>query len=311
MMETILITGGTGLIGEALANMAAAEGYKVIILSRKPQRAEREGIGYAAWDTGKGTYDSRAFAGADHVVHLAGANVAEKRWTERRKKEIVSSRVTSGELMVKALTETPNRIRTVVSASAIGWYGPDRVRPSTPFVESDPPNDDFLGDTCRRWEDSVLPVTALGKRLVILRTSLVLTNRGGAYPALTRSMKAGIATILGSGSQVISWIHLDDICRMYLHAIRNQALQGIYNAVAPETITNKDLVLRAARAQHRPFIPVHVPAFLIRLALGELSVEVLKSTTVDGTKMRNTGFTFVYPGVDAAIGALRAESTHG
>ena len=303
-METILITGGTGLIGSALSELLVAQGYRVIILTRKPGPQVKENISFAAWDVKKGTIDSASIAGADHVIHLAGAGVADKRWTDDRKKEIVSSRVDSGKLLVKALSEVPNQVQTVVSASAIGWYGPDKKSSKKPFVETDPPDSDFLGEACRLWEQSIEPVKSLGKRLVILRTSIVLSEKGGAFPELTKTLKFAIASILGDGKQVISWVHLDDICRMYLFFIQNKNTAGVYNAAAPEFVTNKALVLLAAKKINRPFIPVHVPEFALKIVLGEMSIEVLKSTTVDGEKIRKAGFKFIYPGIDAAVNEL-------
>ncbi len=303
-METILITGGTGLIGSVLTELLVSQDYKVIILTREPKKQIKENIIYAAWNIKKGTIDSNAIASADHIIHMAGAGVAEKRWTDSRKKEIVSSRVDSSKLLVRALSEAPNKVQTVVSASAIGWYGADEKNGKTAFVETDPSAADFLGETCRLWEDSIRPVTLLGKRLVILRTSIVLSKKGGAFPELIKTLKVAVASILGEGKQVISWIHADDICRMYLFAIQNKNLKGPCNAAAPEHVTNKELVLKAARVRNKPFIPVHVPTFALKLALGEMSTEVLKSTTVDDAKIRNEGFRFIYPGIDAALNEL-------
>jgi uncharacterized protein (TIGR01777 family) len=303
-METILITGGTGLIGKELSELLVSHGYKVVILTRSPRRQVRENISYASWDIKKGTIDASAIANADHIIHMAGSGVAEKRWTDSRKKEIISSRTDSSRLLIKVLHEIPNRVKTVVSASAIGWYGPDPKNGNSTFVETDPSFKDFLGETCRLWEQSIRPLTMMGKRLIILRTSIVLSNKGGAFPELTKTLKWGIASILGSGKQIVSWIHVDDICRMYLFAIQDENMQGVYNAAAPEHITNKELVMKAARARKRPYIPVYVPVFGLKMVLGEMSIEVLKSTTVNDKKVRDAGFKFIYPGIDAALNEL-------
>lgn len=303
-METILLTGGTGLIGTALTELLLAQGYKVVILTRESRKQVSEQLRYALWDVKKGFIDRTAVGEADHIIHLAGAGVAGKRWTESRKKEITDSRVDSGELIVKVLSETANKVQTVISASAIGWYGPDIKGSNKAFVETDPAASDFLGETCRRWEASIQPVKTLGKRLVILRTSIVLSKKGGAFPELTRSQNLGIASILGGGQQVISWIHIDDICRMYLFALLNNKTEGVYNAAAPEFITNKAFVLQAAKLKNRPFIAVHVPEFALKLLLGEMSVEVLKSTTVDAGAIRQQGFRFLFPTVEAALNEL-------
>ena len=301
-MATVMITGGTGLIGTALTSLLTSRGYKVIILSRKAHTAT-ENVSYATWDIKKSYIDPNALRIADHIIHLAGAGVADKRWTKKRKEEIRNSRVDSGKLIVKTLTETPNKVKTVVSASGIGWYGQDKTG-KRPFVESDSSSGDFLGTTCNMWEDSIKPVTGLGKRLAILRTGIVLSKKGGAFKEFLKPFKGGVAAILGTGDQVISWIHIEDLCRLYLAAIEIPQINGIYNATAPETITNKQLMLKIAKVRGRPYIPVHVPEFALKIVLGEMSIEVLKSATVDSTKVRNAGFTFTYPTVDAALNDL-------
>ncbi len=299
-MNTVLIAGGTGLIGTSLSKMLLSKGYKVIILSRSAKPVQGN-ISYAKWDINKSIIDKDAVAQADHIIHLAGAGVADKRWTDKRKKEIVDSRVKSSELLIKVLKETNNKVQGVVSASAIGWYGPDQK--GKIFTETDPPNNDFLGETCRLWEQNIEPVKHTGKRLVMLRTGIVLSNQGGAFPEFKKPNKAGIAAILGSGKQMISWIHIDDLCRMYIEAIENNNLNGVYNAVT-DHVTNKELILRIAKARKKPFIPVHIPEFILKLMLGEMSIEVLKSTTVDNSKIKHTGFKFLYPTLEAALNEL-------
>lgn len=301
-METVLITGGTGMIGTALTKLLTSKGYEVIVLSRKPRPA-KDNVSYAVWDIKRSMIDADAIRKADHIIHLAGAGVADKRWTAKRKKAIVDSRVKSAELLLKGIRENENKVKTIVSASAIGWYGPDR-KGKSPFVETDPPSNDFLGSTCRQWENSILLANDVGIRTVFLRTGIVLSTQGGAFPEFVKPMKAGVATIFGDGSQVISWIHIDDLCRMYVAAIEMQHLNGPYNATAPETVSNKELMLKIARARRKPFIPIHVPTIALKLFLGELSIEILKSATVDDTKIRESGFKFIYPTVDAAVNEL-------
>jgi hypothetical protein len=310
-MPTVLITGGTGLIGKALTEKLFKKGYEVIVLSRESSMVNGESqnkIRTANWNIEKQTIDENAIRSADHIIHLAGANVAEKRWTEKRKKEIVESRTKSSELIVKALNEIPNKVKAVVSASAIGWYGPDKkIPPAKYFVETDSPDNDFLGETCRLWEKSIEPVKQLNKRLVKIRTGIVLNNGKGALKEFSRSLKFNIAAILGSGEQMISWIHIDDLCRIYIDAIENENLSGVYNAVAPTPVNNKKLTLELARKlKGKRFIPIHVPEFILKIALGEMSVEVLKSCAVSSDKIKNTGFQFLYPAIESALGDLLA-----
>lgn len=308
-MPTVCITGGTGLIGKALTAVLLQKGYEVIVLTRgmpAEKGVHRPGLSFANWDVAAQTIDAGAVKKANCIVHLAGAGVADKRWTDRRKKEIAESRTKSSALLVKALRENENSVKAVICASAIGWYGADPLIPNPkPFTETDPADKAFLGETCRQWEESIEPVALLGKRLVKLRTGIVLSTEGGAFKEFARPLKAGIAAVLGSGKQVVSWIHIDDICRMYLQAIEDESMHGVYNAVAPLPVSNKQLTLALAKAARgRFYIPVHVPSLLLKIGLGALSIEVLKSATVSAEKIRNAGFNFIYPSIEAAINQL-------
>jgi uncharacterized protein len=303
-MATVMITGGTGMIGSALTKSLVEKGYQVIILTRNSSgKKKTENLSYSEWDPEKGTYNAQDFASADAIIHLAGANVAEKRWTDERKKEIIDSRVKSGELIIKALTEVPNKVSTILSASAIGYYGADKI-PAVPFTEGTPPYDDFLGQTVNEWEASLAPVTGMGKRLVIFRTGIVLSREGGAFREFEKPLHFGVASILGSGKQVISWIHIDDMVRLYIAALEDEGWKGIYNAVAPVPVTNRELVLSMARQKNKVFLPVPVPSIVLKTLLGEMSIEVLKSSTVSSAKVEQKGFIFLHPTIDKAIAAL-------
>ncbi len=309
-MATILITGGTGTIGQRLKALLLEKGYNVIIVTRDPsQQTQQKGVSYAAWDIHRQTIDESAISKADHIIHLAGAGVADKRWSVARKEEILNSRTQSCALIVKALQEMPNQVKSVISTSAIGWYGPDTPESlQNGFSEEAASDSAFLGDTCYQWEKSIQPVTGLDKRLVIIRTGIVLSNQGGALVEFKKPLKAGIAAILGNGQQMISWIHVDDLCQMYLHAIENDALQGAYNGVAPTPVSNSHLTLTLARQMRGSFfIPVHIPSFVLKLMLGEMSIEVLKSATVNAEKILKTHFEFQYPTIDSALKQLLAE----
>lgn len=306
-MQTILITGGTGLVGKSLTQRLLKKGYRVIILTRKiPATGVTEGLQYALWSVKEKKIDLAAVQKADHIIHLAGAGVVDKRWNTSYKKEILDSRTQSSALLVDTLKQHENKVQTLVSSSAIGWYGADTAASTqTGFTETSPPDDQFLGETCRLWEESVDAATLIGKRVVKLRTGIVLSNDGGALAEFKKPLKFGLATILGSGKQIVSWIHIDDLCRMYIEAIENPGIHGACNAVAPKPVTNKTLTLVLAKIiRNKFFIPVYVPSFVLKIMLGESSIEVLKSCTVSCEKIKKAGFTFLYPAIEPALAQL-------
>jgi uncharacterized protein len=304
--NTVLIPGGTGLIGSALTEALIEKGYQCIILTRDPAKhTAKENLSYAFWDPSQQAIDQNAVRSTGAIINLAGANVAEKRWTESRKKELVESRVLAGKLLVKAIKEIPNSIDVVINASAIGWYGPDGDEPgSKSFTEELPAANDFLGSTCRQWEEAITPVTTMGKRLVILRTGIVLSTNGGAYPQMMLPLKFRTAAHFGNGRQVISWIHMEDLVRLYIFALENNEMNGVYNAVASQPVTNKQLIGQVAKERGGIFIPAPVPAPLLKIALGEMSVEVLKSATVSNKKVLDSGFQYLYPSIEGAVHKL-------
>jgi uncharacterized protein (TIGR01777 family) len=311
-METVLITGGTGMIGTAVSQALLERGYNVIILTRSlvddKQKIKKDSLSYAEWDVQKQTIDKNAITKADHIIHLAGAGVADKRWTKKRKQEIVNSRVDSGKLIVDSLKTIPNKVKTVVSIAGIGWYGPDPQNPNqTPFTENDSPYNDFLAETCKQWEAAIEPVSFMGIRLVKFRTGPVLSNDGGAFVEFKKPLKFGFATILGTGKQILSWIHVDDVVRIFMYALENNSVEGVYNAVAPSPVSNRDLILKIAKEKDGFYIPSYVPSFVLKIVVGELSVEVLKSATVSSKKIQDAGFIFQYPDMSSAVSQLMNE----
>ena len=312
-MPSVLITGGTGLVGTAVKTLLEAKGYEVVLLSRSKSSIK----GQAHWDINAGTIDSTAIAEADYIIHLAGAGVADKRWSESRKQEILDSRTKSSALLVKALQETPNKVKAVISASAIGWYGPDQNSHSNNaqnkdiltkgFVETDPSYPDFLGTTCAAWEASIAPVTSTGlqKRLVCLRTGIVLSKQGGALKEFLKPLAVRMAAVLGNGKQMISWIDVRDLAKMFVYAIEQENLSGSYNAVAPSPVSNKTLTQTLANVLYGKFyITTYVPSFVLKIMLGEMSIEVLKSTTVSAQKIQDAGFVFDYPEITKSLSSL-------
>ncbi len=310
MTQTVLITGGTGLVGKALTRALIQKGYAIIILTRnKKEKKEEANLTYAEWNVAKQQIDITAIQQADYIIHLAGAGVVDKRWTDAYKKEIIESRTESSRLIYETLKNNTNKVKAIVSASATGWYGAD-AEPIKPFIETDAADDSFLGNTCRLWEASIEPVTTLEKRLVILRTGIVLSNDGGALVEFKKPLGLGVAAILSSGKQIVSWLHIDDLCSMYIAGIENENLSGSYNAVAPNPVSNKTLTIQLAKALKKKFyIPVNVPAFVLKIMMGQSSIEVLKSVTVSCKKILETGFEFKFKTIDAALEDL-AETTN-
>lgn len=300
-MQTAVIAGGSGMIGTHLAEALIAKGYRVIILSRKknirsnqPERKE-----YAFWDVKNGMIDRSCIEQADYIVNLAGAHVMDRRWTRSYKKEILESRTGASKLIADSLLKIPNRVKSVINMSAIGWYGEDRM-PGYRFTESDPADPGFLGSTCKAWEESI-PDQIGSTKVCRMRTGIVIAPDGGFIEELKLPVSMGIAPIISKGRQMISWIHIRDLCRMFIYAMEN-GLEGNYNAVAPEPVSNKEITLSYARhAKGKFVIPIHVPGILLKLALGERAIEILKSTFVSCRKISEAGFQFEFSHHDAAM----------
>ncbi|HEY9342187.1 MAG TPA: TIGR01777 family oxidoreductase [Hanamia sp.] len=307
-MPVVLISGGTGLVGANLTRHLLERNYEVIILTRDKNRTSKNPkISYSYWDIKGQIIDVEAIKKADHIIHLSGAGVMDKKWTADYKKIILESRTKSAELIIKSLEENEHHVKTFVSASAIGWYGEDAnplIRREG-FVETDLPAKGFLGETCLLWEAASDPVKSLGIRLVTLRCGIVLSNEGGAFKEFKTPLRFGVAAIFGNGKQIISWIHIDDLCRMYCDAIENNYLHGSYNAVAPEPVSQKKFMITLGeKMRNRFFTPIHIPVFILKLFLGKRSMEILKSATVSNKKMKAAAFTFLYPTLQAALDEL-------
>ncbi|MDB5159334.1 MAG: hypothetical protein JWR50_4041 [Mucilaginibacter sp.] len=291
MSKHILLTGGTGLIGGKLTEALLNKGYRVSHLSRTPGR--NPGVTTFLWDVSKGLIDEASINGVDTIVHLAGANVADGRWTEARKKEIIESRTKSIALVYKLLKAKPQHtVKAIVSASAVGYYG-DRA--DELLTETGAPGTDFLASCCLQWEHAVDAGESLGLRIVKFRTGVVLDANGGALAALAKPVKLGLGAPLGTGKQWMPWIHEEDVIKMYLFGIDNEYLTGDYNMVAPNPVTNKQLTKAVAKELHKPLWLPKVPAFALQLLLGEMSSMVLASQKASAQKIEEAGFKFKYP----------------
>jgi uncharacterized protein (TIGR01777 family) len=290
MNKHILLTGGTGLLGSKLTKALLDKGYSVSHLSRKPGNDVR--VHTYLWDVDKGEIDEHAVDGVDIIVHLAGANVSEGRWTDERKKEIIHSRVKSIGLIYQLLKNNPHTVTTVISASATGYYG-DRA--DELLTETSAPGTDFLANVCLQWEHAVDAGESLGLRVLKFRTGVVLDAAGGALAKMATPVKFGVGSPLGNGKQWVPWIHEEDVVGMYLYGIENGNLTGDYNMVAPNPVTNKQLTQAIAKQLHRPLWLPNVPAFALKLLLGEMGEIVLASTKASAQKIEGAGFKFKYP----------------
>ncbi len=299
-METVGIFGGSGFTGSALTRLLQESGYRVVVFSRKPHVSPDSSLLYSTWNPQAKQIDAKAFASLNHVINLSGAGIADKRWTAARKKEILQSRTESTGFLAQCIKDIPNRIHTHINASAVGYYGAD---PNRYFTELNPASNDFLGKTCRAWEDSARPIESK-TRLVIFRFGIVLGRAGGMLKAFEPAFAAHMAPVLGSGRQWISWIHLSDLCRLLLYAIQQPTVKGTYNAVAPQPSRQKSLIRHVAAAAKGWFIPAPAPAFVLKAALGEMSIELLKSCRVSAEKIQDAGFIFSFPDITTAAADL-------
>lgn len=301
MGKKVLITGGTGLVGSHLIPMLKAKGHEVVVLSRSKDSSKPYPI--FEWDYEKEYIEAGAFNGVDAVIHLAGAGVAEKRWTPERKDEIYNSRTKTSFLLYNTLKEVPNQVKTFISASAIGYYGLDTGNIN--LKESAPVGHDFLAHVVDAWETSTSKVTELDIRLVQLRIGVVLAKEGGA---LVELLKPPVAAPLGKGSQYMSWIHIHDLCKMFVYALENKQMLGTYNAAAPRPMTNKELTREAAKAMGKTFIPIPVPGLILKLMLGEMAKMVIGGNRVSCEKIMEAGFQFEYPKLADALKDLKSKS---
>lgn len=309
-MKTVIVTGGTGNIGTALCKMLTEKGYRVIIFTRSSlhQKNYIDNVEYIRWNPADQQFDSKAISETDVIINLAGAGIANGRWTKKRMRQIYESRINSDRTIVKALKEVSNKVSVVINASAIGYYGKgDGIRS---FEEDEIPGKSFLSHVCKDWEEKIEPVSDLGKRLVILRTGMVLDSKGGGYPKITSAFKYRFGILIGTGREMMSWIHITDLCRLYLYAIENENLSGVFNACSPNPVTGKEFMSMAGMVKAgKSCILIPTPASVLRLLLGKVVDEaILQNVRVTGKKIIAAGFQFTYPTIKQAIISLESKS---
>ncbi len=297
----VVLGGGSGFLGQALAARLVADGHSVVILTRGlPSTAP--GVRVAPWTpNGQIGEWAREIDGADAVVNLAGASIAGKRWTRKRKQELKASRISSTRSLVAAVRAAQKKPSTFIQGSGAGYYGtPDDLV----LDESFPPGNDFLGTLAVAWEAEAHPVSALGVRLVIIRSGVVLAHDGGAFPQMSRPFRFFVGGRLGSGKQYFAWIHRDDWIAMIIWALTTPSVKGVLNGTAPETITNYELTKAIGRALWRPSI-FPVPGFALKLIVGDMAgPALLRGQRVVPQQALKQGFKFRYPAIDGALGAI-------
>ncbi|RLD23855.1 MAG: TIGR01777 family protein [Bacteroidetes bacterium] len=297
-MPNILITGGSGLIGQHLTKLLISKGYQVAYLTRKIN-AQTQGIKQFIWDVNKGEIDGEAIHWADSIIHLAGESVGQ-RWTKKVQRKILNSRVDSTRLLVDQLKANNHKVKAFVSASAVGYYGADTKNEI--LTETSAPGKDFLADIAINWEKAADQAKAYTDRIVKIRIGIVLAD-GGALAKMAAPIKLGAGSALGSGNQWMSWIHIDDLCNMFLYAIENP-VKGVFNGVGPRPATNNEFTKILAKQLKRPLFMPNVPSFVLKLLLGKMAGLVLGGNKAMPTAFLNENYTFKYEELSEALKSL-------
>jgi uncharacterized protein len=292
----VLITGASGLIGPKLIRLLLEKGHQVSVLSRSPHKIK--GVNVFQWDVDNQIIDNQAFDGVDTIIHLAGAGIADERWTKARKQLIIDSRVQSTKLLYKGIEESNAPIKTIISASAVGFYG-DRA--DEILTENSANGTGFLAECCQEWENAVELGQKFNVRLVKFRIGLVLSKQGGALSKLETPVSLFLGAPLGSGKQWMPWIHITDLISLFEKAIENPVFDGTFNACSPIPVTNFEFTKILAKTLFRPVWPIKVPEFVLKAVLGEMSQVILISNHTSSQKLLNAGFKFRYAGLEEAL----------
>lgn len=299
MKEKVLITGGSGLIGGNLTRLLQEEGYEVVHLSRSVN--SKFGVKTYVWDIPNGTMDSSALVNVSYIVHLAGAGISDKPWSYKYRKEIVKSRIDGIPILLKAVQQQNSPLKAFISASGVNYYGSQSMDEN--ISEDNTPGDDFLAKTCLYWEnyaDKFSDIT----RVVKFRTGIVLDSNKGAFPKISEPFKYGFGAVLGSGKQYMSWIHVDDICQMYLHAIQNSLVEGSYNACAPQATSNIQFSQTLSQVLKKKMWLPKIPSGVIKIIFGLMSDIILFGNHCPSDKIIKTGFKFKFTDLKAALNSL-------
>lgn len=298
----VIIAGGTGLIGRPLAAVLISEGHEVVVLSRNPVTTKNmpTGVTLTEWDGASAAGWGHLADGAGALINLAGEGIADGRWSEERKARILNSRVQAGEAMVQAIEQASAKPSVLIQASAVGYYGP---RGDEVVTEASSPGSDYLARVCFAWEASSAAASKLGVRRPILRTGIVFSNDGGAFPKMLLPFRLFAGGPIGSGKQWYPWIHIDDEVRAILFLLNHGEADGPFNLAAPEPLTNKELAQVIGKVMGRPaFFPM--PGFAMQAIFGEMATVLLDGQRAAPERLQALGFTFNYPTAEAALRAL-------
>lgn len=294
-MKTILLAGGTGLIGSALTELLLQKDYHVHLLTRKPNNK----LAFTLWDPSKNYVDTSTLPQVDAVINLAGTGIADERWTEARKRDIIQSRVDANETLRQLITNKQIKPTTLISASAIGIYGNRGDEELNEASKSG--KGGFLVDSVIAWENAINKIESDLLRKVIIRIGIVLSTKGGALPKMAGGVVLNAVPYFGDGKQIYSWIHIEDLCRMFLFALQKENINGIVNGVAPHPVTNEEMCRKILLVRGKADISFGVPEFVLRLVLGEMADVVLTGSNIRPEAILKNGFKFNFNDVEAAL----------
>ncbi len=298
-MSKVLITGSTGLVGKVLVSHLKMQNIQVAQLSRRKVLNE-DNIFH--WDIENGVIDVKALNGVDHIIHLAGANIGDKRWSKVRKNEIINSRVNSTRLFYKLIEKLEFRPKSIISASAVGYYGAKTV--DHVFTENDPPSDDFVGSTCQLWENEVLKFESLGVNTIRLRLGVVLSPNGGALKKMVFPARLGLGASLGTGKQYLPWIHIEDAIKVIFWCLSKDYKREVFNVCSNDFITYQQFSKSLSETLRKPYFLPNIPSFMLKLIFGEMSQIILEGSRVSSQKLNKNGYIFKFPELESALSDL-------
>jgi uncharacterized protein len=298
-MSRILITGASGLLGRELSNFLSSKKYEVVHLSRKAGDKKFETYN---WDIVKGFIEKESLKDVDYIIHLAGAGIADRRWSKSRKEEIINSRIKSADLLFNEISKLPTKPKAFISASAIGYYG--AVTGDKIFNEENYPGNDFLAEVCKLWENSSYQFNDIGVRTVQLRFGVILTANGGALKKMQIPIKLGLGSALGSGKQFIPWVHFYDVLNVIEKCITNETMLGPYNVVSPSFNTYNEFASTLAKVMNKPYFMPNVSSLILKLVLGEMSEIILEGSRISTQKLIDSGYSFQFSNLKNALSDL-------